>query len=166
MSSYRIMFPGVRSFLVFWSFEFKPPTSGFQSYSYSSLKTSPSTLHCIPETSLRRQCWGWKRPEQTLVRRQPRHSRWDVMRAKSVAVTAEQWIYLWVFTNCPQLFASTRPREFCKITLTLSQGLTASPFPSWLKNHTESWLEILIASAKSQQSRFVFDYITGRWFIP
>jgi len=32
------MFPGVRSFLVFSSFGFKPPASGFQSYSYSSLK--------------------------------------------------------------------------------------------------------------------------------
>ena len=36
------MFPGVRSFLVFSSFGFKSPASGFQSYSYSSLKTSPS----------------------------------------------------------------------------------------------------------------------------
>ena len=31
------MFPGDRSFLVFSSFGFKPPASGFQSYSYSSL---------------------------------------------------------------------------------------------------------------------------------
>ena len=42
MSFCRLMFPGVRSFLVFLSFRFKPPASGFQSYSYSSLKTSPS----------------------------------------------------------------------------------------------------------------------------
>ena len=27
-------------------FEFKPPASGFQSYFYSSLKTSPSIQHC------------------------------------------------------------------------------------------------------------------------
>ena len=45
MSSCWIMFPGVRSFLVFSSFRFKPPDSGFQSYSYSSLKTSPSIPH-------------------------------------------------------------------------------------------------------------------------
>ena len=45
MSSCRLMFPGVRSFLVFSSFRFKPPASGFQSYSYSSLKTSPSIQH-------------------------------------------------------------------------------------------------------------------------
>ena len=32
------MFPGVRSFLVFSSFGFKPPAFGFQSYSYSNLK--------------------------------------------------------------------------------------------------------------------------------
>ena len=37
MSSYRLMFPGVRSSLVFSGFELKPPASGFQSYSYSSL---------------------------------------------------------------------------------------------------------------------------------
>ena len=41
MSSFQLMFPGVRSFLVFSSFEFKPPAFGFQSYSYSSLKTYP-----------------------------------------------------------------------------------------------------------------------------
>ena len=42
MSSYPIMFPGVRSSLVFSDFGFKPPASGFQSYSYSSFKTSLS----------------------------------------------------------------------------------------------------------------------------
>ena len=45
MSSCLLMFPGVRSFLVFSSFGFKPPASGFQLYSYSSLKTSPSIQH-------------------------------------------------------------------------------------------------------------------------
>ena len=42
MSSYGLMFPGVKSSLVFSGFGLKPPASGFQSYSYSSLKTSPS----------------------------------------------------------------------------------------------------------------------------
>ena len=42
MHSYRLMFSGVRSSLVFSGFGLKPPASGFQSYSYSSLKTSPS----------------------------------------------------------------------------------------------------------------------------
>ena len=45
MSSYRLMFPVVRSSLVFSGFGLKPPASGFQSYSYSSLKTSPSIQH-------------------------------------------------------------------------------------------------------------------------
>ena len=45
MISYQLMFPGVRSSLVFSGFGLKPPASGFQSYSYSSLKTSPSILH-------------------------------------------------------------------------------------------------------------------------
>ena len=42
MSSYRLMFPGVRGSLVFSGFGLKPPAFGFQSYSYNSLKTSPS----------------------------------------------------------------------------------------------------------------------------
>ena len=45
MCSCQLMFPGVRRFLVFSGFGFKPPASGFQSYSYSSLKTSPSIQH-------------------------------------------------------------------------------------------------------------------------
>ena len=45
MISYQLMFPGARSSLVFSRFGFKPPASGFQSYSYSSLKTSPSIQH-------------------------------------------------------------------------------------------------------------------------
>ena len=45
MSSCQLMFPGVSSFLVFSDFGFKPPASGFQSDSFSSLKTSPSILH-------------------------------------------------------------------------------------------------------------------------
>jgi len=32
MSSYRLMFPGVRNSLVFSGFGLKPPTSGFQSF--------------------------------------------------------------------------------------------------------------------------------------
>ena len=42
MSSYRLMFPGVRSSQVFLGFGLKPLASGFQSYSYSSLQNSPS----------------------------------------------------------------------------------------------------------------------------
>ena len=37
MSSYQLMFPGVRSSLVFSGFGHKPPASGVQSYSYSRL---------------------------------------------------------------------------------------------------------------------------------
>ena len=40
MSCCPLTFPGVKSFLVFSSFRFKPPASDFQSYSYSSLKNS------------------------------------------------------------------------------------------------------------------------------
>ena len=40
MSSCQLMFPGVRSSLES-GFGLKPPASGFQSYFYSSLKTSP-----------------------------------------------------------------------------------------------------------------------------
>ena len=45
MSSSRLMFPGFRSSLVFSGFGLKLPASGFQSYFYSSLKTSPSIQH-------------------------------------------------------------------------------------------------------------------------
>ena len=45
MSSYQLMFPGVRSSMVFSGLGLKPPVSGFQSYSYSNLKTSPSIQH-------------------------------------------------------------------------------------------------------------------------
>jgi len=45
MDSCQLMFPEVRSFLVFSSFGFKPSASGFQSYFYSSLKIYPSILH-------------------------------------------------------------------------------------------------------------------------
>ena len=38
MSSYGLMFCGVRSSLVFLGFGLKPLASGFQSYSYSSLR--------------------------------------------------------------------------------------------------------------------------------
>ena len=45
MSSYRLMFPGFRSSLMFSVFGLKPPASGFQFYFYSRLKTSPSIQH-------------------------------------------------------------------------------------------------------------------------
>ena len=40
-----LMFPGIRSSLVFSGFGLKPPASGFQSYFYISLKSSPSIQH-------------------------------------------------------------------------------------------------------------------------
>ena len=43
--SYSLMFHVVRSFLVFSSFGLKNPASGFQFYSSSSLKTSPTIQH-------------------------------------------------------------------------------------------------------------------------
>ena len=42
MSFCRLMGPGAMSFLVFSSFGFRPSASDFQSYCYSSLKTSLS----------------------------------------------------------------------------------------------------------------------------
>ena len=45
------MFPGVRSSLVFSEFGLKPPASGFQSYSYSSLKSSPYLYSTNDKTS-------------------------------------------------------------------------------------------------------------------
>ena len=45
MISYYLMFPVVRSSLVFSGFGLKSPASGFQSYSSSSLKASPTIQH-------------------------------------------------------------------------------------------------------------------------
>ena len=45
MISYYVMFPIVRSSLMFSGFGLKPFASGLQSYSCSSLKTSPSIQH-------------------------------------------------------------------------------------------------------------------------
>ena len=45
MVSYYLMFRVIRSFLVFSGFELKSPASGFQFYSSSSLKTSPTIQH-------------------------------------------------------------------------------------------------------------------------
>ena len=42
MISYSLMFPAVRSSLVFSGFRLKSPASGFQYYSSSSLKASPT----------------------------------------------------------------------------------------------------------------------------
>ena len=43
--SCQLMFPGVRSSLVFSGFGLKPPAFGFQSYFYCSLKTSLAIQH-------------------------------------------------------------------------------------------------------------------------
>ena len=45
MVSYYLMFRVVRSFLVFSDFGLTSPASGFQFYSSSSLKTSPTIQH-------------------------------------------------------------------------------------------------------------------------
>ena len=45
MVFYSLMFPVVRSFLVFTGLGLKSPASGFQFYSSNSLKTSPSVQH-------------------------------------------------------------------------------------------------------------------------
>ena len=49
--------PGVRSSLVFSGFGLKPPASDFQSYFYSSLKTSPENEIASHSSTL-----AWKKP--------------------------------------------------------------------------------------------------------
>ena len=59
MSSYPLMFPGFRSSLAFSRFRLKPPASGFQSYSYSSLKNSPSvTSKAVLSVLASSICWS------------------------------------------------------------------------------------------------------------
>ena len=45
IDSYSLMFCVVKSFLVFSGFGLKSPASGFEFYSSSSLKTSPTIQH-------------------------------------------------------------------------------------------------------------------------
>ena len=58
MSACRLMFPGVKISLVFSGFGLKPPASSFQSYSYSSLKTSPSVPSKVVPSVLASVCWS------------------------------------------------------------------------------------------------------------
>ena len=59
MNSCQLMFPGVRSSLVFSGFGLKPPASVFQFYSYSRLKTSPSvTSKVVPSVLASSVCWS------------------------------------------------------------------------------------------------------------
>ena len=53
MSSCQLMFPGVRSSLVFSGFGLNPFPSDFQSYCYSSLKTSPSIDKTLIKTLIK-----------------------------------------------------------------------------------------------------------------
>ena len=53
MSSCQLMFPGVRSSLVFSGFGLNPSASGFQSYFYSILKTSPHIAPLIKHLLLK-----------------------------------------------------------------------------------------------------------------
>ena len=55
MSSCQLMFPGVRSSLVFSGFGLNPSASGFQSYFYSIPKTSPTIQRCWYNISFQRQ---------------------------------------------------------------------------------------------------------------
>ena len=64
MSSYRLMFPGVRCSMMFSGFELKPPASGFQSYFYSSLKTSPSIQHIDTTSRLKMKSFSTVRDTQ------------------------------------------------------------------------------------------------------
>ena len=64
MSSYQLMFPGVKSSLVFSEFELKPPASDFQSYFYSSLKTSPSIQHHDKTSRLKMKSFSTLRDTQ------------------------------------------------------------------------------------------------------
>ena len=68
MSSYWLMFPGVGSSLVFSGFGLKPPANGFQSYSCSHLKTSPSvTSKAGPSVLASHVCWSLQCLISTLI---------------------------------------------------------------------------------------------------
>ena len=52
MSSCQLIFPEIRNSLMFSSFGVKPPASGFQSYTYSSLKTGEHSSNAPASTAL------------------------------------------------------------------------------------------------------------------
>ena len=64
MSSYQLMFLGVKSSLMISEFGLKPPPSSFQSYIYSSLKTSPSIQHCCKTSRLKMKSFSTVRDTQ------------------------------------------------------------------------------------------------------
>ena len=64
MSSCLLMFSGLRSSLVFSGFELRSPASCFQSYFYSSLKTSPSIHHIDKTSRLNVKCFSTVRDTQ------------------------------------------------------------------------------------------------------
>ena len=49
---------------MFSGFGFKPPATGFQSYFYSSLKTSPSIQHCDKTSRLKMKSFSTVRDTQ------------------------------------------------------------------------------------------------------
>ena len=65
MNSPQLMVPGVRSSLVFSDLGLKPPASGFQSYSYSSLKEYIHPYSTDIKTS-RLMVYGWRSLEATV----------------------------------------------------------------------------------------------------
>ena len=146
MSSYGLMFPGVRSSLVFSGFGLKPPASGFQSYSYSSLNTSPSvTSKVVPSVLASSVCWSLQclisaltqggggghifRPTCSVMLCRGRHAvnkyhwrLWGVL-----AVFRQQWVCPRSWSVCFPCLHCTGSRLLCRELSEASPGLYALP---------------------------------------
>ena len=75
---------------MFSGFGLKPPASGFQSYSYSSLKTSPSvTSKAVPSVIASSVCWSFQCLISALIQR----GRWWTLSFFSFRLTCS--VALW-----------------------------------------------------------------------
>ena len=126
MSSCQLMFPRVRSFLVFSSFGLKPPASDFQSYSFSSLKTSPS--NCTYEKTCRLMEKGFSTVRDTqrgsqsyMEKRRGRREIKVTRRRRGGIKRGESNLAYYQFLMCsPQ---SGTPREVHRVTQRREEGV-------------------------------------------
>ena len=88
MSSYRLMFPGVRCSMMFSGFGLKPPACGFQSYFYSTIdKTSRLKMKCfstVRDTQRGSELHGEEKREEG-VRGDPNEMKWNQKRREQVS---------------------------------------------------------------------------------
>ena len=131
------MFPALRSSLVFSGFGLNPPSSGFQSYSYSSLKTSASVRSHV------RHYWQngstGPNPLSWTHRHRPRMKELALviltcfflflveLTGKNVNVL----IVLEISMRKHKAFCSCAQKIICKVTIDICSRIFAKNVPGW-----------------------------------